>query len=58
MSRERERIRESEITINLTLKEVYSILCDDCKKRLKELVLDKASKELAKRLLDVDSIFK
>jgi len=42
------------ITINLDLKEIYRILCDRCKKRLKELVQRKISERLADQVIGLE----
>ena len=40
------------IQVNLSIKEVYKLLCDDCKKKLQELVKSKIDTQLAKQVLE------
>jgi len=40
------------INVSLKLREVYSILCPKCKKRLYELVVKKAGEQYAKHALE------
>ena len=40
------------IQVNLSIKEVYKLVCADCKKKLEELVKDKMASELAKQVLE------
>ena len=42
-----------DIKVNLTLKDIYDVLCSDCKKKLQALTKDKIAEELAKRALEV-----
>jgi len=42
------------ITINLELREVYRILCDKCKKRLRELVQRKISEKLTDQVIGLE----
>jgi hypothetical protein len=42
------------ITINLELKEIYRLLCDRCKKRVKELVQKKISEKLADQVIGLE----
>jgi hypothetical protein len=40
-----------EIRVSLTLREIYDILCDDCKQKLKRLIRDRISEELVDRAI-------
>jgi hypothetical protein len=40
------------IQVNLSIKEVYKLLCPKCKKELEKLVKDKMASELAKQVLE------
>jgi hypothetical protein len=36
------------ISVNLTFEEIQNIMCDDCKKRLRELIVRKAVEQLVR----------
>jgi hypothetical protein len=36
------------ISVNLTFEEIQNIMCDDCKKRLRELIVKKAVEQLVR----------
>jgi hypothetical protein len=38
--------------IPLNIKEIYKLLCPDCKKKLEDYVKDKLASQLAKRVLE------
>jgi hypothetical protein len=42
------------ITVNLDLREIYKLLCDKCKKRVKELVQRKISEKLAEQVIGLE----
>lgn len=42
------------IQVNLSIKEIYSVLCEDCKKRLELLVKEKMDQSLVKKMLEGD----
>ena len=43
------------IQVNLSVKEIYKLLCPKCKKELEKLVKDKMASELAKQVLEGES---
>ena len=42
-----------EVRVSLTLKEVYELLCDDCRRRLRKLVRDKVAESLVEQVIGV-----
>jgi hypothetical protein len=42
------------ITVSLELKEIYKLLCDQCRKKLRELVQKKISEKLADQVMGLE----
>jgi len=42
------------ITVNVDLKEIYALLCEKCKKKVKELVQQKISEKLADQVIGIE----
>jgi hypothetical protein len=42
------------ITVSLELREIYKLLCDECKKKLRELVRRKISEKLADQVIGLE----
>ena len=40
------------IKVDLSIKEIYKMLCPECKKKLKELVQKKITEQLADQILE------
>ena len=40
------------IQVNLSIKEVYDLMCKQCKKKLEKLVQEKIASQLAKQVLE------
>jgi len=40
------------IKVDLSIKEIYKLLCKECKKKLKELVQRKITEQLADQILE------
>jgi len=40
------------IKVDLSIKEIYKLLCEECKKKLKELVQRKITEQLADQILE------
>lgn len=42
---------EGKLSIQVTLKEVYDVLCPQCRKKLKELIKEKITDEMVRNVL-------
>ena len=42
------------ITVSLDLKEIYRLLCEECRKKVKELVQRKISEKLADQVMGLE----
>ncbi|MEM2196601.1 MAG: hypothetical protein QXI11_01990 [Thermoproteota archaeon] len=40
------------LTINVDIKEIYKIVCDECKKKIREYIQKKISEQLAEKVLE------
>jgi hypothetical protein len=43
------------ITVSLELREIYRLLCDECRKKLRQLVQRKISEKLTDQAIGLDS---
>ena len=43
------------LQVTLSLKEIYDMLCEKCKKKLKKKVMDKVAEQLAEQVLGVEN---
>lgn len=43
------------ITVSLDIREIYRLLCDECKKRVRELIQKKISEKLAEQAIGLEA---
>ena len=55
MVEEGERVAQAGIQVNLTVREIYTELCEECREKLRRIVKDKISEQLVDQVVGVEA---